>query len=126
MKQGFTLIELLTVLAIISLLACFAYPNYQQHLIKAHRLDGQTALLVAANQMEHYFSLYNTYENAILIQQQSSNGWYNLSIIEATETAFILHATPIKADALCQTLTFNQLGEKGSTAEKNQHHNCWI
>lgn len=126
MNKGFTLIELTIVLAIISILAAIAYPQYNNYLTRARRIEGQSALLDLANRMEHYFSENNTYKTAtiatgkasdVLSNPISGEGWYRLSIINATDSAYTLQATPLKAqaanDTACQLLTLNQLGVKG-------------
>ena len=37
--------ELMITVAIIAILARFAYPSYQQYILKSHRADAKTALL---------------------------------------------------------------------------------
>ena len=128
MNKGFSLIELMAVLTIIGILTTFAYPGYRDYIIRAHRSDGQTALLDLANRMERYYSENNSYENAtigsggetdVLSNDQSSDGWYVLSITHATESDYTLQATPIstqsRSDTSCQSLTLTSYGAKGIT-----------
>ncbi|MDP3705453.1 MAG: type IV pilin protein [Legionellaceae bacterium] len=136
MPNGFSLIELMVVLMIISILACFTYPSYKSQVTRAHRIDGQTALFDLANRMERYYARKNTYEKAsigtggpndIVTLNTSSEGWYTLSITEATHAFFTLQATPNKTQALndryCQSLTLNSVGIKGSASKLTE--SCW-
>ncbi|KTD22410.1 type IV pilin protein [Legionella londiniensis] len=143
MKKGFSLIELLIVLVIVGILASIAYPSYQEYITRARRSDGQAALLTLASRMERYYSEHNTYQTAtigtgnntdILSSNLSPEGWYQLSISNATSNSFTLQAAPLNAqatnDTRCQTLTLNNIGVKGiapgpagtPTGTANQ---CW-
>ena len=142
-KQGFTLLELLITVAIISMLASLAYPSYLDYLTRIRRSDGQTTLLELANQMEQYFSTNNTYRTATIgtgshtdlrSNATSPDGWYNLSIIEQTDSSYTLQAAAMDAQAKndkgCQNLTFNSRGEKGIAGNLTQNagkaaNRCW-
>ena len=122
---GFSLIELLIVLAISGILASIAYPNYRNYILRAHRIDGQSALLDLACRMETYYSLHGPWRTAtigtgkptdVLSQHLSPEGWYYLSLLNLTDTTYTLQATPQnKQDTLCQSLTLTNLGAKGIT-----------
>lgn len=127
MKKGFSLIELLIVVAIVGILAAVAFPSYRSYITKARRTDGQTSLLDLANRMERYYSQNHTYATAtlgtaspttdVLTNATTPEGWYTLSIAAQTASSYTLQATPQNAqgteDTGCQSLTFNDLGEKG-------------
>lgn len=128
MNEGFSLIELMVVVAIISLLCLLAYPSYQQFIIRAHRNDGQIALLDLSSRMEWHFSKHHSYETAtieenettdVLSVRQSRGGWYTLAITQATPSSYTLLATPMgaqaKGDRQCQSLTHDSQGSKGIT-----------
>lgn len=51
-QGGFTLIEIMIVVAIVAILAAFAYPNYQQYVIKTKRVDMMSELQNIATQLE--------------------------------------------------------------------------
>lgn len=131
MNAGFTLIELVVVLIIISLLGAIALPAYQHHIIKAHRSDGQIALLDLATRMEQYYAENHSYAGATLLSLQISpktpHGFYLLNITHAGVTDYSLQAQPIGVqtkDLQCASLTLNQLGQKGHTGSAT-HSECW-
>ncbi|PJD90768.1 MAG: pilus assembly protein PilE [Legionella sp.] len=141
--KGFSLIELMIVIAIMSIILGFAYPSYQAYIVRAHRIEGQMALFDLANRMEKYYDHYATYANAaietgtaydVLRQRQTTQGWYELSIIMATDDHFIVQATPTRGQATqdhwCQTLRLNDQGEQSIAAGPGGHPSatwadCW-
>lgn len=118
LKNGFSLIELSVVLFIVALLASFAYPSYQQFVIKSRRIDGQTALLKLATQMEIYYSQHHSYLGAtigsgkitdVADSNQSPDHCYQLSIKEQSENTYTLEARALGKQAL-EDITLNHLG----------------
>lgn len=135
-SKGFSLIELLTVLIITGILASISYPSYRNYIVRAHRTDGQTALLDLACRMEMYYAEHNTWKTAtigtgnltdVLSHKQSPEGWYNLSVIQATDTDYTLQATPTHMqDTRCQSLTLTSSGVKGITGARIVDiSQCW-
>ena len=49
LQRGFTLIELMVVIAIVGLLASFAVPAYQDHLVRARVSEGLSLATNAKN-----------------------------------------------------------------------------
>lgn len=128
MKNGFSFIELLFVITIISIISLIAYPNFNNYIIRAHRSDGQTALLDLSIRMENYYAENNSYKKAtigegngydVLANNLSPEGFYILSITNATDSTYDLKATPFKSQAkgdyLCQSLTLSNTGNKNIT-----------
>lgn len=124
--RGFTLIELMIAVLIVGILASIAYPSYRDHVVKARRADGKTALMDLASRMEQFYSENHTYAGATLGtgntsdvsgSNQSPDGWYQLAITNNNAQGFTLTATPQNAqgaqDNRCQTLTLNNLGVQG-------------
>lgn len=120
--SGFTLLELLITLLIIGILATIAYPTYTHMQYRAHRTDGQIALLSTAGYLEQYFSTYNTYlgvnMSEINAPKISSKGFYQIDILQdqLTPTSYVIIATPLKTqqnDKQCGILAINNIGQKG-------------
>ena len=125
---GFSLIELLMVLVVIGVLTSIAYPGYRDAIVRAHRADGQSALLDLACRMEAYYAKNGTWSTAtlglgkstdVLKNPQSPEGWYVLSLLDVTESHYTLQATPNRTeDPRCGSLTLTSSGVKGTTAKK--------
>lgn len=119
---GFTLIEIVSTLLIMGILFSLVIPNYRQHILRTHRIDGQSALIDLANRMEEYFARQHTYRNAtigtgrtsdVLSSTATSGGWYHLTISHATKNSYTLRATAFgsqRLDMACQKFTLNNFG----------------
>ncbi len=60
-QRGVTLIELMIVVALIAILASYAYPGYQRFVAETNRAEGQAFLLDLMSRQQRYFSENNTY-----------------------------------------------------------------
>ncbi|MCZ6797220.1 MAG: type IV pilin protein [Gammaproteobacteria bacterium] len=132
--SGFSLVELMIVVAIIGLLAGIALPAYQNHMLKAHRADGQGILLDMAARQERFITQNNTYTTDVssatglnLGTTVSREGYYNLSAtfcVGGTIAAcYLLTATATGGqtnDTDCLTITYSSAGVKGGTTG-----DCW-
>ena len=114
--KGFTLIELMIVVAIIAVLASIAIPAYQSQMDAGRRSDGKAALMAFAQAMERSFTEEGTYAKAdgddadettatsptiFATQAPISSGAksYDLQIMSANNTSYVLRATPINVQA---------------------------
>lgn len=141
--KGFTLIEMMIVVSIIGIIAAFAFPSYQTHVMKSRRADARATLLSLAQAMEERYTNTMDYSSAFL---GSASGaifpaeaplegrakFYDL-LIDADETTpryFLLWAKVkaggAQADDVCHALWVDSSGKRGavnaSGAAENQ---CW-
>lgn len=136
---GFTLIEVLIAVAIVAILAAFAYPSYQEQVRKARRADAQTVLMEGAQFMERLYTetgCFNAGADAdcstaadagvVLPYTESpidgQTKYYDIRVPAVTATTYRLEASPkgTQAGDGCGTMTLDQVGQK--TAAKNY---CW-
>ncbi|CAH9063717.1 Fimbrial protein [Pseudoalteromonas holothuriae] len=129
-SNGFTLLEALIVLVIVGIIASFAYPSYQQFLIKAARSDAMVVLLDAANRQEQYFVDNRIYTNKLSdigVPNTTDKGYYSITVT-VDDNKFEFKATPISGpvlgDTQCSALMINELGQKLSDGSSSSEH-CW-
>lgn len=141
--KGFTLIELMIVVAIIGIIAAFAYPSYQDSVKSSRRSDAQGALLGLANAMERHYTTNNSYLGAgttggntgaptIFADESPIDGsvkYYDLTISEVTATTYKLRATPKNAQAgdgfLQLTSTGIRSWDKNNDTALQSTENTW-
>lgn len=141
--KGFTLIEMMIVVSILGIIAAFAFPSYQAHVMKSRRADARATLLSLAQAMEEHYTNSMDYSAAFL---GSANGaifpaeaplegrtkFYDL-VIDANETTpryFLLWAKVKaggpQADDVCHALWVDSSGKRGAVnsvgAAESQ---CW-
>jgi type IV pilus assembly protein PilE len=130
--SGMTLLELLITLSIIAILTMIGLPLYSQHFIHQNRIEAEITLEKLAASLEQYNTLNNSYKNATLsglgIPSTVAKNNYTIAIADATDTDFLLTATPSETQAqkdnACLTLSLNSKGEKGITGA-GQMDDCW-
>lgn len=128
---GFSLIELMIALAVISILASIAYPNYMEYLQRARRAECASVLLGQANAMERRFSTTNSYVGALPgpVQCPADGGpsSYVLGFAEGEPTplTFVIQAVPAGAQTgdRCGTLSIDNTGLKKPSGMTTRQ--CW-
>lgn len=128
--RGFTLLELMIVVAVVAILASIAVPAYQDSVRKGRRGQAKADLMEAAQLMERFRTVNNTYEGFVLpftTSPKDGTARYTLAVSDASAVAYELSATPISGSGQdedrCGTLVINQAGvrsiedaESGATA----------
>ena len=138
-QQGFSLIELLTVMAVIGIIAAFAYPSYTQTIVKTRRNTAKSCLAEYAHFMERFYTANLRYDkddggNAITIPtlgcatESKLNEYYTFSVDDLAAKTFTAKATPIGSqlqdDTKCATLSLDQSGKRMTSVSGNTAV-CW-
>lgn len=145
LDRGFTLAELVVALAITSILLAAAVPTYGTYVLKARRAEGRTALVLAMQEQERFYSLHNTYAAFSAARHDPGSQFRWWSGASAGASAYELRATAcpggdlrncveIRAlpgtprvdsafrDPDCGTLVLRSNGERGADGDL---HRCW-
>lgn len=131
--RGFSLIELMVAVVIVGILASIAYPSYIEYVRSGGRADAVATLLQTSQTLERCFTQYSAYNNTNCTVTNGGtvntvDGLYTIGVV-SDATSYTLTATPASgstqaADAMCTTLTLNNLGVKGSTGTATAAE-CW-
>ena len=107
-EKGFTLVELMIVMSIIAILAAIAYPSYTDYVRKSRRADAQAALAnvqLAQQKLRSSCRFYagtpgaadncgaTAAASTVRIPATSPDGWYALTLSNASATGFTVTAT---------------------------------
>jgi type IV pilus assembly protein PilE len=127
--HGFSLLELLMALACISVLAAWAWPNYQVWVLQAQRAQARGALLQAAHWLERAASANGSYPLPAEIPSsvlQTQGQGYRLTVV-STSQSYTLSAIPLGSQAAdaCGTLTLNHLGVRSVQGANQTAALCW-
>jgi len=142
-QRGVTLMELMIVVAIISIIAAFAYPSYTQFVTRSKRSVGTGVLLQIADRQQQFFMDNKQYaatltslgydDDSIMLDDTgqvvatgSDDRVYNVRISASNIVTYELTATPelmqAKKDTECGALTLTHTGERGHSGTGS---NCW-
>lgn len=107
--HGFTLLELMIVIAVIAVLASVAYPSYLDSVRKARRADAQAALTNVQLEQQKLRSSCrffggtlgaatncdaNAAASSVNVGAMSPDGWYAITVANASATGYTVTATP--------------------------------
>ena len=136
-KRGLSLIELVTVMAIVSIIAAIAWPQFEATRERSRRTEGRTAILLAQAYMEKCYSKFRDYDNTAcknLTPQLSTSigGNYNIVVTASTAETYTLEATPAAGgnqtgDDECAVLRISETGiKKALRADATPNDTaCW-
>ncbi len=142
-QHGFSLLELMIVLAIIGIIASFAYPSYQEQVRSARRADCSGALVGLGSAMERFFTLNSTYLGAgttggntgaptIYAASCPVDGGtqtYALTIQAVTASTYTIQAAPagLQAGDKCGSFRFTNTGLKSVAGQEAglTWQDCW-
>ena len=136
---GWTLIELMVALLIVSILALVAVPGYRNHVLRAHRVEAQSALLDLAAAQERFYLQHDRYAShadlaapppgGLGLRETTRDGRYRVAIGAADVGSFTASAVASgdqAADERCATFTIDAFGTKGAmTAAGISAEGCW-
>ena len=142
-QHGVTLLELMIVVAIISIIATFAYPSYTQYIVNTKRTAATSTLLQIADRQQQFFMDNKTYAadltnlgwgaNPLVVGDDGrelaagdGNSVYSVSLANVAVTTFTATAAPLNGqldrDAECGSMTLNQSGTQGHSGAGTD---CW-
>ena len=134
---GFSLTELLVVLFILSLLAAFALPSYQDSVRRSQRGDAYASLATLADALEQAYNnqaaprSYPTNIAALGLTTKSAAGYYDLAVTACSDgtladcyqiTATARSDGPQTADTDCRKLSMDSRGRRSSSPSST---GCW-
>jgi len=134
---------LLAALAIVALLATFAYPSYRGALLRAHRLEAVDALLGLAAAQERFHVAHGHYADrldagsdasvpGLAIGTITSGGHYRLTVTASgdadfTATATVLEGSGQEADERCSVFSIRADGQRRAedSGGRDMTGPCW-
>jgi type IV pilus assembly protein PilE len=139
--SGVTMLELLIVVAIIGMIASFAYPTYLGYVAKAKRTAATSTLMQVADRQQQFFMDRKAYTSdlndlgygadPLVIKDDGAasiaadlQSVYSISLSGVAGATYTITAVPLHGqlarDATCGSLTLNQAGVRGSSGA-----DCW-
>jgi type IV pilus assembly protein PilE len=143
-QRGVTLMELMIVVAIVSMIAAFAYPSYTQYIVKTKRTAATTTLLQVADRQQQFFMDNKRYATDLTNLGYTANPlWvsddgntvpagdmdavYVFGLVNVTPTEFMAFAVPIGQqqvrDRECGAMTLDHARTR--KAYGTEPDDCW-
>ena len=132
-QQAFSLLELMIVVAIVSMIAAFAYPSYMQYVVNTKRTAATSTLLQIADRQQQFFMDNKSYagdltnlgfsDNPLYVSDDGSSvaagdadAVYLFTLVNVTATSYTALGAPLggqlSRDTKCGTMTLNQAGAR--------------
>ena len=142
-QRGVTLMELMIVVAIISMIAAFAYPSYTQYIVSTKRTAATSTLLQIADRQQQFFMDNKSYTGDLTnlgfaasplyvsddgnsVAAGDADAVYLFSLVNVGATTYTAIAAPLggqlKRDPECGSLTTNQAGARDALGGGTD---CW-
>ena len=142
-QRGVTLMELMIVVAIISMIAAFAYPSYTLHIVDTKRTAATSTLLQIADRQQQFFMDNKSYTGDLTnlgfaasplyvsddgnsVAAGDADAVYLFSLVNVGATTYTALAAPLggqlKRDSECGSLTLNQAGARDALGGGSD---CW-
>lgn len=131
---GFTLVELMITVAIIGIIAAFAFPSYTNYVVRGNRAAAESYMLELASLQERFMVDNRAYAASLAALNApatpaSVSAYYQITVTAtATPPGYTITAAPIGSqasrDTSCGTLALTQAGDKTATGAAGQA-GCW-
>jgi len=142
-QRGMTLLELMIVVAIVTMIAAFAYPSYTQYVVNTKRTAATSTLLQIADRQQQFFMDNKSFTGDLTnlgfasdplyvsddgnsVAAGDADAVYIFSLVNVAATTYTAIAAPLaeqlRRDTDCGTLTLNQAGTKDALAGGDD---CW-
>jgi len=142
-QRGITLLELMIVVAIISMIAAFAYPSYTRYIVNTKRTAATSTLLQIADRQQLFFMDNKRYtadltdlgfaanplwvsDDGTAVAAGDADAVYIFAVANVAPTTYTAFAAPLaaqlKRDAECGTMTLNQAGARDALGGGDD---CW-